>query len=223
MNNHLEILKTFTGNDPLRPIFDEPFLIENTIYATDARIMAWTASVNVDKEIKPYDKPENITKVIPTEINQDFEIKLNTLKGIFDNAPMIDEVEVIGGDVDCPECDGKGEVEWEYDYHTKEMDCPLCDGSGLKENKEEVKTGNKILDGSKAIKIGRFNFRIDLLKKIYDAALSTKSKNIKLVHQLLSKDGSLFEFNDFKVLIMSVNCREENVIYTIENDLIASE
>ncbi len=223
MNTHLEILKTFTGNDPLRPVFNEPFMIENTVYATDARVMAWTPSVNIEQEIKPYERPENIIKVIPETQNKNFEIKLSKLKKVFDNAPMIDEVEIIGGDVDCPECDGEGEVEWEYGYHTKEMDCPLCDGSGLKENKEEIKTGNKILDPSKAIKIGKYNFRIGLLKKIYEAALSTKSESIKLVYQDLEYKGSLFTFRDFEILIMHTNCQIEDVVFTIETDLIESE
>lgn len=60
---------------------------------------------------------------------------------------------------ECPECDGSGEVEYEYtdsngDIHYKDCDCPLCDGTGERDDYEEVETGRMILPKNRTFGLG---------------------------------------------------------------------
>lgn len=76
-----------------------------------------------------------------------------------DECPKVDEEIVIQDAVECKECDGSGEVYWEYtdnSGHTHEHldECPVCDGTGEIEHEKTKKTGKKILKSEAVINVG---------------------------------------------------------------------
>lgn len=65
-----------------------------------------------------------------------------------------EEVSEDGLDKDCPECLGKGQVEFEYNAkngltYYEYCNCPICDGTGIRADYVPVKTGRMLVpDGS---------------------------------------------------------------------------
>ena len=53
------------------------------------------------------------------------------------------EKELVASDQsnECKTCDGTGEVEWEFEMHSKDDDCPVCDGKGYIGKEVFVETG----------------------------------------------------------------------------------
>lgn len=135
-----EVYFQFVGNDKFRPNMHAPFEVEGMIYATNAYSIIYTEKDNCD-----FDYNENyiphIKQVIPfqTNSNQLIDLKLSE----FDNYLTEIETSTNEESFECSECDGSGEVEWEYRHYSKEFECPICEGFGTIDKSIEVPTGGK--------------------------------------------------------------------------------
>lgn len=117
-----ECFSLFYGNDSLRPAFYNPIIWKGRVYATDAHALIITDKSNIDFEFENEHKGHDLSKILPPINISEFLIvpDLEYLK-------TADETKEVGEDIKCQECDGFGEVEWEYERWTKDFDCPKCD------------------------------------------------------------------------------------------------
>ena len=135
-----DVFSLFCGTDNIRPDMHKPFELKGKIYATDSITLIRCDKSYCDFEINNPETPPDCERIMPDE---NCNKVLNIDKSIFDkykNEPMY---KYIGKDVECATCHGQGEVDWEFERHTKTFDCPACMGSGLSEEKKSVKIEEK--------------------------------------------------------------------------------
>lgn len=146
----------FIGDDKFLPQFHKPFLQDGYVVATDTTIL-----IRVRKELLKGGYAENshvptVSKVL-TDYNFDKAVTLEKLAAAIAQCPLVDEEILISEAVDCRDCDGDGEVEWEYtdkDFitHREYHECPVCYGSGTRRPAKYRKTGTlAALFGSKCL------------------------------------------------------------------------
>ena len=108
--------------------------------------------------------------------------------------------EVIFDEIDCPECDGSGEVEADYSGVKVAAECPECNGIGVVEKKTE--TGNLIYDTIKrvpVVKILNTTISVEYLEKI--------SKVSKLLNEriyILKSEikNIIFQIGEYEIIVM---------------------
>lgn len=156
IKNEAELLNKFCDKDEFRQLLRTPFF--NTKYDE-----VWSTDGHVLIRIKP----ERLVGVYPEgELNLPAlecpckrKVTIEAINKALDECPKVDEEIVIQDAVECKECDGSGEVYWEYtdnSGHTHEHldECPVCDGTGEIEHEKTKKTGKKIVNKKAVINIG---------------------------------------------------------------------
>lgn len=149
MNRH--IYGPFLSTDELRPIMCNVFYDGEYANATNAHIaIRWKDKTG---EINP--KAPNVKAIFDgfkCESQKVFSAKeYDKWK---DNLPLVKEL------IPCDDCDGDGQVEWNYNHHTKMDDCPECDGKG------GTLTRNMVPDPNINYPIGFFTYSQVNLDKI---------------------------------------------------------
>ena len=146
INNEKELLNLFVDKDDIRPNFQEPFLNANygEVWATDGYSLLFVNQecLNGEYPTRELTMPELMDKNCTTVITQD------ALRVALSECPQVDEEIETGKYKKCKECDGSGEVEWEYfdnkgSCHQRDFDCPCCDGSGYSDEPITKKQARK--------------------------------------------------------------------------------
>lgn len=194
--------------DLLRPALLKPFEINERVYATDAVSIIRTDKQNIDFEFENKEKTPDAEYVYS---KNDFSLSEELIidERILDEL-KIEDVYTEGEEIDCPICDGNGEVEWEFDRWTQEWDCPSCNGSGYSESKERVKTGEKGFGyGKYHVKLKEVYFRLEHFYKLIETKNILNEKIFyKGCHKQNTPSGS-FKIGNCEIIIMG----------TIHNDL----
>ncbi len=212
IKNYEEILELFVGNDELRPQMNTPFEIDNYVYSTDAHTL-----IRVKKELVKQDYSSN--KTISSAENfiakkYPCSISVEELKGHISEIPLIDEVEFIDNSVECNECNGCGEVEWEYENYTKDDNCPKCDGSGRVGARKEVKTGNKILDPDYKLEIQSRKYSVIFIERLIKVADFEKEEVILFnIHNQEFR----FKIGNFEGIVMGIICSGDEKVFKVKN------
>lgn len=208
------LLNLFTGNDKLRPIMMFPNLKNGIVYASDAHVLITIPETELSLKYKTNDKYPDAQKLI-----DDFEsgsitsIKVHVAdiaKELVKARILIDKDRVM-----CKDCDGAGEVEWEYssknfDRHEKIDDCPVCKGEGLFEKAhpfsrvsfsmiEDDETGN--LTG---ISIGDLYFHPFQMYRLFMVALTKGFEVIDIFFDKEKYGQTITYFGNIKVLVMAM-------------------
>ena len=180
MNNEEKVLGLFIDKNSERLELTCPFIRDGYVFATDASIL-----IRVKKEFTKNKYSDGKINANNAFINTDSEITmtLNELKNTLLEVPKVEEVETIGEDIICDECDGDGFVEWEYKHWEKDFECPICDGSGYLHESREVKTGNYVPDKYHKIKIADRYIAVKYATIIIEALELLKVKQIKVKYQ----------------------------------------
>ena len=95
---------------------------------------------------------------------------LESLKKTLASFGMEEERVIIEKGAECEECNGSGEVEWEYtdqdgEIHFHNGDCPVCHGDGMVEDVCKS-TGFMIPTGNSFVRIGKSFFRGIVAQKL---------------------------------------------------------
>lgn len=114
--------------DDMRPSLEKPIEQNGYICATDTRIAVRIKKEMLTGEYEQRDAP-NFARVFPAS-KPKYSI---TFEAILEAIATCKLSETLF--VNCPECNGSGEVEWYYhdkdgDTHTHEDECPVCRGDG---------------------------------------------------------------------------------------------
>ena len=139
MKNERELLMLFYDSDNYREVLRQPFLQDGKVCATDGHIL-----IRIDSSLceGSYDeKPGGLTpprtaSVVPT-VTIDIAVARQQIERALEQAPEECNRQ-------CPECNGSGDVTWEYrdrhyNKHTMEETCPVCDGSGTVDDYTVIK------------------------------------------------------------------------------------
>lgn len=162
-----ELLQKFVSTDEQRSKFMKPWRERNQIFASETHILIRVSGYLTNTDYPQYNS-DNSNKLFPKGL-PDGILTAATLENAISYAPLIDEIDSIGKYIECKECDGTGEVEWEYQHWTKGFDCPVCHGTGYSQMPREKATGKKIIDPESSIKIGQQCFQVGFLKLILEA------------------------------------------------------
>lgn len=105
---------------------------------------------------------------------------------------VMKETEVV-----CPECDGEGEVTWEYDASTddetyeKEFECPVCEGDG--KIWKDMPTGQYEPSRHNGVKIGKAIFQAWQMARVLRAMRLFEAETLVIVSEPKEWDGTMFQ------------------------------
>lgn len=170
MNCNFDEKKLFglfvADNNVFRPILNNPYRRDGYIYASDGQRL-----IRIKEDIVSgnYEVTDKMKLAIPTD-NCDYTITDKDIEKVLSEIPKVEEMEE--KEVKCSECDGTGEVDWEYrDKNGKDyegcFECPVCDGTGYVYS--EVATGKMIHDPTATVKVGKSSIYYIHLKALLDA------------------------------------------------------
>lgn len=130
-------------------------------------------------------------------------ITIEALNKALEACPLVDEEVVIQDAVKCEECDGSGEVYWEYTdnhLHTHErlMDCPICDGTG---EMEHEKTGKKIIAEDTVVEVGIAHFFANRLQLLKTAMDFLNIASVKMTHNSPKGANEFVVNDDIRIII----------------------
>lgn len=174
IKNETELLEMFTCPDGIRAFTYVPFLhpVYNEVWATEGHVII---RINPDRLNKHYEPVKGCEELKRPKVLKPCYLSCTykAIRQALDKCPLVDEVITKENEVDCKECGGTGEVEWEYtddNLHTycRDFDCPVCDGDGVIIHKSEKHTGKKVHDENAIVKIGNSFFRwyyLDIVAK----------------------------------------------------------
>jgi hypothetical protein len=183
MENEKEIISVFLDKNSERDLYGEPFKNDERICAT-----CGTALIAIDKNrcegnYKVLETPD-IKKYLLMETNRQETLLLPELEQMMNTAERIEETVTSGENIKCTECDGSGEVEWDYKDFSEYFDCPVCKGSGYTSVSRKKKTGRTIPDPEFKIKLGNRLFRLAVLEKLI--------KTMQLMHS----DSCIYKYSE---------------------------
>ncbi len=178
--------------DSIRPMLEKPYPCGDYYVATDTVVLLMIKKDLVEGTFDEVKHAPNALKVIPQQ-NCELLLDRNTIISALDNLPHEKEIEEVEPAIDCPECDGDGEVEWEYQdrkfyHHTKFMECPCCKGSGILRDAITRETGKMKVDCGSYIVLNGVNVWGPVLEVLVETIDMLGIKEVKLL--TLRKDNS---------------------------------
>ena len=160
IKNEAELLSMFCDKNEFRELLRTPFFNtrNNEVWSTDGH-----ALIRIKSESLVGEYPKGKLGLPALESLCMKKVTIEALNKALDECPKVDEDIVIQDAVECQECDGSGEVYWEYTDntgHTHEHldECPVCDGTGEIEHAKIKKTGKKVLKAKAVINVGNAYF-----------------------------------------------------------------
>lgn len=147
--NEQELLSLFYDKEnDMRPDMAAPYLKNGYVCATEAHILIRIKAETLNGK---YNEIEGLNIDFPAD-NCNFIIGLQDIRTAIASIPQVEEKEKVGKNIECEECNGEGEVEWEYrdsdgHYHYEYHDCPKCYGDGYTSHVKYKKTGRMIPTG----------------------------------------------------------------------------
>ena len=139
MKNERELLMLFYDSNNSREVLRQPFLQDGKVCATDGHVL-----IRIDSSLcegSYEEKPGGLTpprtaSVVPA-VTTNIAVTRQQIERALEQAPEERSRQ-------CPECNGSGDVTWEYrdryyNKHTMEETCPVCDGSGTVDDYTVIK------------------------------------------------------------------------------------
>nr|DAJ68897.1 MAG TPA: protein of unknown function (DUF5351) [Caudoviricetes sp.] len=162
INNEQELFELFCAPDNIALFKQKPYYETQCkkVFATDGRIAIMMNPSMLSESYEEIKKPV-IYKVFRDSVDGYFT--LEALKKVLASFEMEEEQELKEEGRECEECQGFGEVEWEYrdqygEIHFCYRDCPVCDGEGKAEDVFES-TGFMMPTDDSIVRIGKSFFR----------------------------------------------------------------
>lgn len=210
-----EILKMYADPDGLRDWMKAPFTFDGYSGATDGVTLIFTKGEIADFQPLSQQDAVKVRNIIPPE-NVKIEILFSDLQEACSKAPLVDEMETKGEDIECKACDGEGEVEFEFSYNRQDFhhdfDCPVCDGSGYESEEKEVPTGNKIPDPDCLLQFGSTRLKLRYVDRLIKVSEHEKEPVASIVSHSGPVSPILFKVGKTKILIMPVCPTEKDVV-----------
>lgn len=136
------------------------------------------------------------------------EVTIEAINEALEACPKIDEEVITQEAIECKECDGEGEVYWEYTdghghHHERLYDCPVCDGKGDIRPEIRKETGNQIVDENAIVKVGNAYIYAKYICKLKSAMLHLGVTSVELLFNSERK-GNEFAIGDIRITLASM-------------------
>lgn len=202
--NYQELFNLFINDDELRPEMNHPYKQGNRYFATDATAMVFIPCDRVELNYPEQDKPQS-DKVIPRDKTMQVVISISEIESKLTPEMIDEEIDKVKKEK-CSECDGEGQVEFEYygnkRTYTIEEDCPECGGAGDLEIEYSEKTGRKIPNRNKQFFMHDVGYMYYQLERLIKAARICGVETVVKTFGTRT-NASVFDLgNDITVLIM---------------------
>lgn len=208
IKNENEILGLFVEDENgLRYNLKTPFIDKNDgrVWATDGHVLIMVNSECVSGK---YETRDLGSKIPVREYNCDELLLVSDLEDAIKKCPQEAEMKIKHNVVQCPECNGEGEIHAAYyadsdgEFYTVSATCPICDGEGTIEEEEREPTGNMIPKDDSLIKFGEGYFNWRLINSIIEACEISKIEKIRLVRTSISELSIVELSKDIHIGIM---------------------
>jgi hypothetical protein len=179
----------FFSTDEMRPIMQNVFYTGTHGGATNAHIaIRWP-----DNRAETPKAPD-LNSVYPFFTNPtSIPFNINDYKEWKQDLPTVRE------SIECDECDGCGEVEWEYKHYEMMDECPRCDGKGHVKSNKMISDPNKDYDLIFVILSQKV---LDILCKFLEQYEGLDS--IKLTVERDKPRQVLFTIDQYEILMMAI-------------------
>ena len=195
MTNWNDIFDLYVGKDDnMKDWMKRPLInFDGNVWATDGH-----AAIVVDPNVCGIAAPVDHHKTeIPEQVEPDkwLFVSYGDLQHAVDmcgTEEVMKETEVV-----CPECDGDGEVTWEYDASTeretyeKEFECPLCEGDG--KIWKEMPSGQFEPSRHNGVKIGEAIFQAWQMARVLRTMKLLEAYTLIIVSEPKKWDGTMFQ------------------------------
>ena len=169
INNEQELFELFCDPYSESAFKQKPYYETQCkkVFATDGIILIMMNPSMLSESYEKIKKPV-IYKVFSGSMEGYFTFE--SLKKVFESFEMEKELVLMEEGKECEECNGLGEVEWEYTDQDGEMhfhygDCPSCKGEGKAEDVFES-SGFMIPTDDSIVRIGKSFFRGIVIQKL---------------------------------------------------------
>lgn len=206
----------FLNDDARTEWMRKAHLHNGFVFATDSYSAIKAPKEFCDFEVAQSEYVSDKIESLLKEPNTDHILKLNINE--FEKYKVIDDYDTEEISVECSECEGSGEVEWEYSTHTMytRMDvCPVCDGDGVVDDFTRKLNGDKVF-GEFYIGCGNSFFTIKNFHKLALISEMTK-EDVHIIYQGENNDVSVFKIGHLEVYIMPIHMESfdfKNVVMT---------
>ena len=209
------ILHLFTSKDDFREWMKKPFLVGNKAVATDGRFL-----VAIPEWKGNYEQSNKAASAYPMSVDFTKEYSIEQFKDAIAQVPLVDGFDEETKVDECDECNGEGEVEFEYytngRYYYHDADCPVCEGQGKTEVTKQIPNGTKVPDNTKQIRIRLGCFSIEAVQRLIKLADLLNEDTVTLVNQKSNNSAAMFHVGQCEVLLMPLmNHGEEQVAANI--------
>nr|DAN74227.1 MAG TPA: protein of unknown function (DUF5351) [Caudoviricetes sp.] len=184
IKNEAELLSMFCDKSYSNPLRSNPFFNTkyNEVWSTDGYII-----IRVKPERLVGEYPNGDLNFPTLECPCKKKITIEAINKALNECPKVDEEIIVQDTIECKECDGSGEVYWEYTdnhLHTHEClsYCPICHGTGELEPEKTKKTGKQITKEDAVINIGNAYFFAKNICKLKSAMDFLGITSVELVY-----------------------------------------
>ena len=204
--NEAELLATFSNpNYPGCEQYRHPFFNKRNgqVWATDGHVL-----ISVDPHRLSGDYPKlKLGEPVGFAVHTcDMTVTMSMLEETLASVPKIKEQIEVQPARECEECDGTGEVMWEYRslYRTHQMEavCPVCDGKGIFEKAVYKETGRTIPDQKARIEVGNAIILVRDIQRMVSAMEFFHADSVRLVRDECQTTWVIDE--DIFIILMSV-------------------
>lgn len=184
IKNEAELLSMFCDKTHIKEELTKPFFNTrcNEVWSTDGHVLI---RIKPERLVNEYPKGELTLPALEFPCKK--KVTIEALNKALNECPKIDEEIVIQDAVECKECDGSGEVYWEYTDntgHTHEHldECPVCNGTGEITLEKTKKTGKKIVNEKAVINVGNAYFFANTLYRLKFAMDFLDITSVELIY-----------------------------------------
>ena len=205
--NEAELLATFSNpNYPGLEQYRHPFFNERTgqVWATNGHVLLSVAPhrLSGDYPTMRLGDPVGFAKR-----TCDLTVTMSMLAKTLASVPKIKEQIEVQPARECEECDGTGEVMWEYTdgglkVHQMEAVCPVCGGRGILAKAVYKETGRTIPDPKAKIEVGNAILLVRDVQKLVSAMDFFRADSVHLVRDEGQSTWIIDE--DIFIILMSV-------------------
>lgn len=205
------LLSLFTGVDKFRPALAFPNMKDGVVYATDGHVLISIPEENLALKYETKDNYPNAQKTLDryVESNKDeMKVSMSAIAKELIKA----RIEVDKKELNCEECNGTGELEWEYEdkkhtSHYEDFECPVCKGERTsKEEHPFARIRLQMIEDENGdflgIDVGHFSFHPFQLYRLFMVALIHNIETVVLHYNKDEYGGVLAYFGKTTVLIM---------------------